>query len=148
MDLGKYIQQSITIAGGGDEFIAHTVLTAPPTHDLYISAINAYGGDSNEGVTFWQIPTNAIAPNTDPKAGDISGALQLSSSAAFALTTALGQTDANMRQTPYAADDGRGQVMGTFPLIIIPAGYSLLATSHSANTNPIDVAAGGFLVAV
>ena len=148
MDLGKYIQQSITIAGGGDEWIAHTVLTAPPTHDCWISAINAYGGDSGEGITFWQIPTNAIAPNTEPKAGDVSGSLQLSSTAAFMLETALGQTDVNARQTAYAADDGRGPVMGTFPLIVIPAGYSLIVASHTANTNAIQVAAGGFLVAV
>ncbi len=143
---GEYIQTSTSIPAGGDEYIAHVVISAPPNQHLAINILNIYGGDGGgEGCTFWQIPNMNLAPNTEPKAGDISGSLQISTAAFFASETALGLTDANQRSTPFAADAGRGAGMGTFPLYLLPANYSIVVTSQTANTAAINIEAGGFV---
>ncbi len=146
LNLGKYIQGNVIIPAGGDQYIAHTVIQAPPTHHLAINIIEAFGGDANEGVTIYQIPTNTLAANSEMKAGDIAGAMQISSFGALLLTLPSGQTDENIRSPPYSADNGRGPTMGTFPLFVLPAGYSLVAANNAANTNAITVNAGGFCV--
>ena len=146
MRLGEYIQVQTTIPASGDEYIAHVVISAPPENHLAVNVMDIYGGDGGgDGCTFWQIPNMNLAPNTEPKAGDISGAIQICSPAYFATENVLGPTDANNRGVPFAIDAGRGAGMGTFPLYLLPANYSIVVTSQQANTALININAGGFV---
>lgn len=142
---GEFITSFTTIPAGGDEFIAHSLISAPPDKHLAVIAINSYGGDANEQNTIFMIPNMNLAPNTSPKAGDISGAIQVSSTGFFLNSNALGNTDANNRMTIFAADNGRGLGMGQQPLIILPAGYSLVVASFTANTAVVNWVAGGYV---
>lgn len=143
--LGIFQTGYAKIRAAGDELIAKAVISAPPDHNLAITALNAYGGDANQLLTWWVVPNMNLLPNQDMKAGDISGALQVCSTGYFSLTNAIAQTDTNNRATPFAADQGRGSGMGTFPLYLLPAGYSLVAASYTANTAAIYLSAGGFV---
>ncbi len=147
MKLGRYIQGSVS-PSGNDQFIAFTVLTAPPTHHIYINAMDAFGGDTNQTVQFLKIPTNAILPNAETKAGDVAGALQLCNFGAYALTQPAGQTNTNQRTTAGSADQGRGATQLPVPVALLPAGYSLVVTSLQNFTNSFTANAGGFMVAV
>lgn len=143
--LGDFLQGYAKIRAGGDELIAKAIISAPPDKNLAITALNSYGGDANELLTFWAIPNMNLLANGNQKAGDISGALQICSTGFFGMSNAIGNTDANNRATPFAADNGRGSGMGTFPLYLLPAGYSLVAASFTANTATIYLSAGGFV---
>ena len=147
MELGRYIQGSVSPTAN-DQYIAFEVLTAPPTHHIYINALDAFGGDSNQTVQFFQIPTNSLAPNAEPKAGDIAGAIQLCNFGGYALTSVYGQTDKQQRVTAGSADAGRGQTQLTVPLAVLPAGYTLVVCSLQNFSNPFTANAGGFMVRV
>jgi len=147
LNLGRYIQSSVTPTAN-DQFIAFSVLTAPPTHHIYINAIDAFGGDTNQTLSLFQIPTNALGPNSEPKAGDIIGAIQICNQGGYALTQPVTQTDAQQRVCATGADAGRGNTQLTMPLAILPAGYSLIVSSMQNFSNPFTVNAGGFMVKV
>lgn len=147
MMLGRYIQASVT-PSANDQFIAFSVLTAPPTHHVYINAMDAFGGDTNQTLSFFQIPTNALGPNAEPKAGDIQGSLQVCNLGGYALTQPTTQTDTNRRVTATGADAGRGNTQLTMPLMVLPAGYTLVVSSMQNFTNSFTCNVGGFLVKV
>jgi len=142
--VGQYIAGSAQIPAG-DAHIGKAVLSAPAHSHIAVAALNVSGGDANELVTAWIIPTMNMPPNANTKAGDISGSLQISSIGSFNLTNALGNTDSDNRAVPYAADSGRGSGMGTFPMFMLPAGYSLIFNCFTANAAVINISAGGFL---
>ena len=145
MIFGEYIQTQSTIPAGGDEYIAHQVISALPDKHWLLTQSICMGGDANEVASLWMIPNMNLAPNTEPKAGDISGAIQVCSTGFFNCTNALGNTDANNRATAFAADSGRG--LGMQPILfVLPANYTLVATSFTANTAVLNWSAGGFVV--
>ena len=145
MNLGEYISAEAQIPAG-DAGIGKALISAPPDQHVAITSLNVYGGDANELCTAWMMPTLNLPPNADTTAGSISGAHQISSIGFFNLTNALGNTDQLNRAYPAAADSGRGSGMVTFPLFVLPAGYSIVFSCFTANAAAITLLAGGFLV--
>jgi len=148
VQLGKFIQATGTIPAGSDADTGWRVLDAPPDQNVAFNSLNCFGGDSNELCSFWQVPTNTILSDSI-KAGDIAGSLQICGAGGFTLTLPAGQTDSLFRSNPYSSDSGRGPIGPiAFPIFVLPAGYTLVISCTSDNTNAIYAQAGGFLCPV
>jgi len=148
VQLGKFIQASGEIPAGSDADTGWRVLDAPPDQNVALNSLNCFGGDTNEMCSFFQVPTNSTI-DSSTKVGDIAGSLQICAAGGYLLTQLATQTDSLFRAHPYSTDGGRGPVGPlSFPIFVLPAGYSLVIACTAANTNAIYAQAGGFLCPV
>ena len=136
MKLGTYSQSSTDIPATTAAYNLTAIYRGPPDQHTWITNVQYFGGDDNEFVQLFVVPTNTVVSGQTPT--NIAGSIAVSW--LFWTGTAIG---INQNQ-PSILTSVVDKFQSNQNSIYLPAGYVLCAACNAENAAALNFRVGGF----